>query len=226
MSYSPHVSSRVPSALTRSPLQAPFRLGLPPTGKCAERISSAPSFLTFKIVAEVWSDEHTRSRPFLLLLLALGWTSSSDAQDGKQQRIADLAYHAEMAHEGGDCPDATTLEDRNVCLNDARVETYKNYTQFFDALREALIQSSPNDANALALDGQKSSGRIPRDCVRCDGQGVRHRHNQTSRIDRAQCSNPMPDPVDAQPHARFEAAVCADALDVVCEGSVAQEMSG
>jgi uncharacterized protein YecT (DUF1311 family) len=89
----------------------------------------------------------------VLFLLALGGLSSGAAQDGKQQRIAELAYEAEMEHGGGDCPDATTLTDRNVCLNDARVETYKNYTQFFDALREALIQSSPNDANALALDG-------------------------------------------------------------------------
>ena len=91
--------------------------------------------------------------PVLLSLLALGCTSSSLAQDGKQQRIADLAYEAEMAHDVADCPDATTLTDRNVCLNDARVETYKNYEQFFGALREALIQSSPNDANALSLDG-------------------------------------------------------------------------
>jgi uncharacterized protein YecT (DUF1311 family) len=89
----------------------------------------------------------------LLLLLALGWANSGAAQDGKQQRIADLAYQAEMDHEGADCPDATTVVDRNVCLNDARVETYKNYSTFFGALREALIQSSPNDANALALDG-------------------------------------------------------------------------
>jgi uncharacterized protein YecT (DUF1311 family) len=74
------------------------------------------------------------------------------AQDGKQQRIADLAYEAEMSHEVGACPNALDVTDRNVCLNDARVETYKNYTQFFDALREALIESSPNDANALALD--------------------------------------------------------------------------
>jgi uncharacterized protein YecT (DUF1311 family) len=34
-----------------------------------------------------------------------------------------------------------------------KVETYKNYTQFFNALREALIDNSPNDSNALALDG-------------------------------------------------------------------------
>jgi uncharacterized protein YecT (DUF1311 family) len=97
---------------------------------------------------------HTRALvATLLFLLTLGYTRSAGAQNGKQQRIADLAYEAEMGHAGGDCPDATTLVDRNVCLNDARVETYKNYTQFFDALREALIQSSPNDANALALDG-------------------------------------------------------------------------
>ncbi len=88
-----------------------------------------------------------------VLLLALGYSLSGAAQDGKQQRIADIAYQAEMAHEVGACPEAQTVVDRDVCLNDARVETYKNYGQFFDALREALIQSSPNDANALALDG-------------------------------------------------------------------------
>jgi uncharacterized protein YecT (DUF1311 family) len=97
---------------------------------------------------------NTRALAVILLLsLALCGTMTGTAQDGKQQRIADLAYEAEMAHEVGDCPDALTVTDRNVCLNDARVETYKNYTQFFDALREALIQGSPNDANALALDG-------------------------------------------------------------------------
>ncbi|HEY0784305.1 MAG TPA: lysozyme inhibitor LprI family protein [Acidobacteriaceae bacterium] len=89
----------------------------------------------------------------LILLLVLGYAMRGGAQDGKQQRIADLAYRAEMAHEGNDCTDSTTLEDRNECLNDVRVETYKNYTQFFSALREALIEDSPNDANALALDG-------------------------------------------------------------------------
>jgi uncharacterized protein YecT (DUF1311 family) len=94
----------------------------------------------------------------LVLFLALGCgilgvTTSCAAQDGKQQRIADLAYEAEMAHDAGACPEAQTVTDRDVCLNDARVETYKNYTQFFDALREALIQNSPNDSNALALDG-------------------------------------------------------------------------
>jgi uncharacterized protein YecT (DUF1311 family) len=88
----------------------------------------------------------------LLFFLALGYLERGAAQNGKQQRIAELAYNAEMAHEG-ECADALTLVDRNECLNDERVETYKNYTQFFDALREALIQSSPNDANALALDG-------------------------------------------------------------------------
>jgi uncharacterized protein YecT (DUF1311 family) len=89
----------------------------------------------------------------LLLLFALVCSLRGAAQAGKQQRIADLAYQAEMSHEVGACPEALDVSDRNVCLSDARVETYKNYAQFFGALREALIQSSPNDANALALDG-------------------------------------------------------------------------
>jgi uncharacterized protein YecT (DUF1311 family) len=88
-----------------------------------------------------------------LLWMALVSSVNIVAQNGKQQRIADLAYEAEMSHEVGACPDALDVTDRNVCLNDARVDTYKNYTQFFGALREALIESSPNDSNALALDG-------------------------------------------------------------------------
>jgi uncharacterized protein YecT (DUF1311 family) len=89
----------------------------------------------------------------LLILMVMVCILRGAAQDGKQQRIAELAYQAEMSHEVGACPEALDVGDRNVCLNDARVETYKNYAQFFGALREALIQSSPNDANALALDG-------------------------------------------------------------------------
>jgi uncharacterized protein YecT (DUF1311 family) len=89
----------------------------------------------------------------LFLMITLVSTLQCNAQAGKQQRIADLAYQAEMSHEVGACPEALDVTDRNVCLNDAKVETYKNYAQFFGALREALIQSSPNDANALALDG-------------------------------------------------------------------------
>jgi uncharacterized protein YecT (DUF1311 family) len=106
-----------------------------------------------KIVARpvVMTTRATTATFFLLLVLS--YSLNGAAQDGKQQRIADMAYRAEMAHEGNDCTDSTTLEDRNECLNDVRVETYKNYTQFFDALREALIEESPNDANALALDG-------------------------------------------------------------------------
>jgi uncharacterized protein YecT (DUF1311 family) len=88
----------------------------------------------------------------LLFLLALVSDSRGTAQNGKQQRIAELAYQAEMSHEVGACPEALDVTDRNVCLNDARDETYKNYQQFFGALREALIQSSANDDNALALD--------------------------------------------------------------------------
>jgi uncharacterized protein YecT (DUF1311 family) len=89
----------------------------------------------------------------LTLVLMLGFAASAIAQNGQPQRIANFAYEAEMAHQVGACPEAITVSDRDVCLNDARVETYNNYKQFFDALREALIQASPNDDNALALDG-------------------------------------------------------------------------
>jgi uncharacterized protein YecT (DUF1311 family) len=94
-----------------------------------------------------------KTAAIVLLWMALVSSMNIAAQNGKQQRIADLAYEAEMSHEVGACPEALDVTDRNVCLNDARVETYKNYTQFFGALREALIESSPNDSNALALDG-------------------------------------------------------------------------
>ena len=97
------------------------------------------------------------SRAVATILLALGSALSSAAQDGKQQRIADLAFEAEMNHDVGACPEAQTVTDRDICLNDARIETYKNYKQFFDALREALIQSSPNDSNALALDATENA---------------------------------------------------------------------
>ena len=89
----------------------------------------------------------------LMLVLMLGYAASAIAQNGQPQRIANFAFEAEMAHQVGACPEAITVSDRDVCLNDARLETYKNYKQFFDALREALIQASPNDSNALALDG-------------------------------------------------------------------------
>src|SRR6201996_1092542 len=88
-----------------------------------------------------------------VLFVALVFNLRGIAQQGKPQRVAELAYQAEMSHEVGACPEALDLSDRNVCLNDARDETYKNYKQFLGGLREALIQSSPNDANALALDG-------------------------------------------------------------------------
>ena len=49
------------------------------------------------------------SAAILLFLLAQGYPLSAAAQDGKQQRIADLAYEAEMAHEVGACPEAQTV---------------------------------------------------------------------------------------------------------------------
>ena len=91
-------------------------------------------------------------RLWLLLILSLGSSLFAVAQDAKQQHAADLAYQAEMNRQVGTCPEAQTVTDREVCLNDERVLTYQNYQQFFAALREALIQDSPNDDNALALD--------------------------------------------------------------------------
>jgi uncharacterized protein YecT (DUF1311 family) len=90
------------------------------------------------------------TRRVLALLLLSGLTLQ--AQNGKQQRAAQIAYETEMRHEPGACPEAQTIADRDICLNDARVETYRNYQAFFDALREALIEDSPNDSNALTLD--------------------------------------------------------------------------
>lgn len=88
----------------------------------------------------------------LIVLLFLGGAFKAVGQAAAPQHAAHLAYDAEMAEVGHDCPDQLTLEDRNECLNDVRVQTYKNFDAFFAALREALIDESPNDSNALALD--------------------------------------------------------------------------
>ena len=88
----------------------------------------------------------------LFLALLLGGSLAAEAQSEAARQAAQLAYDAEMAHVGNDCPDQLTLVDRNECLNNVRVETYRNFDAFFAGLREALIDESPNDANALALD--------------------------------------------------------------------------
>jgi uncharacterized protein YecT (DUF1311 family) len=98
-----------------------------------------------------------RALGYISCLIFAAITLPAGAQNGKQQRIAEMAYQTEMTHDIGACPEALTVADRDVCLNDARVETYKNYQTFFDALREALIENSPNDANALALDSAERS---------------------------------------------------------------------
>ena len=97
-----------------------------------------------------------RTVAVILFYLISGTAEYTFAQDGKQQRLADMAFEAEMNHDVGACPEAQTVTDRDICLNDARVETYKNYQQFLSALREALIQTSTNDDNALALDGTET----------------------------------------------------------------------
>jgi uncharacterized protein YecT (DUF1311 family) len=93
----------------------------------------------------------TPAAAFLLSVLLVS-VSSLRAQQGAPQHAAQLAYDAEMAQAGNECQDALTLTDRNVCLEDIRTQTYKNLDAFFAGLREALIEASPNDANALALD--------------------------------------------------------------------------
>ena len=107
----------------------------------------------------------------LLSFLLLAPAPCAQAQNGKQQRAAQLAYETEMAHEAGACPEAQTIADRDICLNDARVETYRNYQAFFDALREALIEASPNDANALTLDGTERAFEKYR-ATECDALGA------------------------------------------------------
>jgi uncharacterized protein YecT (DUF1311 family) len=92
------------------------------------------------------------------ILMALIFTPlMGRAQSEKAREAAHIAFDAEMAHEGNDCPDQMTLVDRNECLNNVRVETYKNFDAFFAGLREALIDESPNDDNALALDATERS---------------------------------------------------------------------
>lgn len=81
-----------------------------------------------------------------------GATLQGTAQENPSPRAARLAYQEEMAEIGHDCPNQVDLLDRNECLDGVRDQTYKNFDTFFDGLREALIDASPNDANALALD--------------------------------------------------------------------------
>ena len=87
-----------------------------------------------------------------ILLFLISIPHIGIAQSQAAREAAQLAFDAEMAHEGNDCPQQMTLVDRNDCLRNVRVETYKNFDAFFNGLREALIDESPNDANALALD--------------------------------------------------------------------------
>lgn len=78
--------------------------------------------------------------------------SRAEAQQDSPRHVAQLAYEAEMSQTGNECQDAVTLVDRNECLENIRTQTYKNFEDFFGGLRQALVNASPNDANALALD--------------------------------------------------------------------------
>jgi uncharacterized protein YecT (DUF1311 family) len=90
-----------------------------------------------------------------LLPVLIGAVAGARAQDDAPQRAAHAAYDTEMAESESGCQSAITLVDRNVCLENIRTQTYKNMDSFFAGLREALIDESPNDANALALDASE-----------------------------------------------------------------------
>ena len=83
------------------------------------------------------------------------------------QRAAHAAYDAEMAQSENQCQDAVTLTDRNVCLENIRTQSYRNFDAFFAGLREALIDESPNDDNALALDAAQRAWEKDRSST-CD----------------------------------------------------------
>jgi uncharacterized protein YecT (DUF1311 family) len=90
------------------------------------------------------------------LVLGLAGTCLGQAQGGNPREAVHLAFEAEMSQVGHDCPSEVTLADRNVCLSDVRVQTFKNFDAFYLGLREVIIDQSPNDSNALALDaGQR-----------------------------------------------------------------------
>jgi uncharacterized protein YecT (DUF1311 family) len=112
----------------------PIRSPLPPHGSQVRSILRNPAAFTI-----------------LPLVLVLGLPSGAQ-ETGSPVRAAHFAYDAEMAQIGHDCPDEVTLADWNDCLNNVRTQTYKNFDAFYLGLREALIDQSPNDSNALALD--------------------------------------------------------------------------
>jgi uncharacterized protein YecT (DUF1311 family) len=109
------------------------------------------------------------AKPAALFVLSvlLGGIASARAQNGAPQRAAQAAYNAEMAEVGNECQDAITLTDRNICLENIRTQSYKNLDAFFAGLREALIEESPNDANALALDAAERAWEKDRTAT-CD----------------------------------------------------------
>ena len=103
----------------------------------------------------------------LLMMLLLCSEAALRAQEAPSRRSAQLAYQTEMGEVGHDCPGQVDLLDRDECLNDVRVQTYKDFVTFFDGLRERLIEQAPNDANALALDAAQRAWETER-AATCD----------------------------------------------------------
>ncbi|HEX3942189.1 MAG TPA: lysozyme inhibitor LprI family protein [Acidobacteriaceae bacterium] len=96
--------------------------------------------------------------PLFLLLGVLPGT----AQDSTPRRSAHVAYDAEMSQVGQDCPSQIEVADRNDCLEDVRVQSYKNFDTFYAGLREVLIDQAPNDSNALELDAAERAWEAER----------------------------------------------------------------
>lgn len=116
-----------------------------------------------------------RGTPIVLLSLFFllpfpGATMQAVAQASPSRRAARLAYAAEMAEVGRDCPNQGDALDRGECLDGVREQTYKNFDTFFDGLREALIDAAPNDADALALDAAQRAWEKGRTAT-CDAVG-------------------------------------------------------
>jgi uncharacterized protein YecT (DUF1311 family) len=60
------------------------------------------------------------------------------------QRGARVAYDAEMAHEGHDCPDANTQYDENICLGRVVETTATNFASFYAALAGLMSGDAPS----------------------------------------------------------------------------------
>ena len=121
----------------------------------------------------------TRGKAATLIFLTLSYPILGVAQNGKQQRIAELAYNAEMAHQVGECGSGITLVDRDILfLNDM---TGRDLWELHPVLRRAAGGTDSKFAERCQCPGTRRDrsgvGEISRDCMRRDGEGVRPGHD-------------------------------------------------